>query len=345
MGSISVAIPCYNYARYLPSCLESVLTQEGVELEVLILDDASTDATPDVGRRIAAQDPRVTFRRHERNQGHLATFNEGLDWASGDYTVLISADDLLVPGALRRAAAILDAHPTVGFVYGHPVYLRGDEPLPPARTGDGQAQIWQGAEWIARRCAAATNAISSPEVMVRTSVQQEVGHYSLDIHYAGDLAMWLRLAAHADVAYVRGADQAYYRIHDASMSATRTPFFTDLQERKQAFDSFFAGEGHRVPGAAALHERVNRALAREALWAACRAFDRRRLEVLDPDELASFAAAAYPGARSLKEYWSLQWRSRLGDPWCWWLQPLAFGAVIRKVRNRRWWRHWAEYGV
>src|SRR5947209_17315201 len=103
-NAVSVIVPCYNYAHYLPSCIESIVGQENVEVSVLILDDCSTDDTPTVASKLAT-DSRVEVRRHERNVGHIATYNEGLEWVRADYTVLISADDLLTPGALARAVA------------------------------------------------------------------------------------------------------------------------------------------------------------------------------------------------------------------------------------------------
>ena len=73
---------------------------------------------------------------HATNRGHIATYNEGLlEWADGDYSVLMSADDRLTPGALRRATDLLDAHPGVGFVYGHRAVLQGRR-----ATADGSDQ-------------------------------------------------------------------------------------------------------------------------------------------------------------------------------------------------------------
>src|SRR5436190_991816 len=104
MASVDVFVPCYNYARFLRECVGSVLAQEGVDVRVLILDDSSTDDSEQVGRALAAEDPRIEYRRHEKNRGHIATYNEGVEWIAGDYAMLLSADDMLAPGALARAA-------------------------------------------------------------------------------------------------------------------------------------------------------------------------------------------------------------------------------------------------
>src|SRR5689334_14702632 len=115
MSSVSVVIPCYNYGHYLQECVGSVLAEQPeVDVRVLIIDDASADDSAQVAKQIAADDPRVDVIVHSTNLGHLTTYNEGLlDWANGDYAVLLSADDQLTPGALTRACALLDARPEV----------------------------------------------------------------------------------------------------------------------------------------------------------------------------------------------------------------------------------------
>jgi len=79
------------------------LSQPGVDVRVLIIDDASDDYTPQVGRELAREDWRVEFVRHTTNHPPHRDYNEGLEWATAEYTLLLSADDLLTPGALERA--------------------------------------------------------------------------------------------------------------------------------------------------------------------------------------------------------------------------------------------------
>ena len=306
MSSFSVIIPSYNYARYLPGSVQSVLTQEGVDVEVLVIDDCSSDETGVIGPELAS-DPRVTFRRHEVNRGHIATYNEGLEWASADYLALVSADDLLIPGALRRAAEALDAQRSAGFLYGRSVYFVTNDAIPTARTGQPLPVVWTGRDWVAERCKMATNCISSPEVVVRTSLQHELGGYRTDLPQAGDLEMWLRLAAHADVIYLRHVDQAYYRRHSQSMMRTTTNFdVTDLRQRRYAFDVIFGQYSSRLSGADELHGNAQKALAKEALWRACRAFDRRPFIQEEVDALEEFAIETYSHTRKLPEYRGLE---------------------------------------
>ena len=103
MSTVDVVVPCYNYARFLTRCVESILSQEGPAVRVLVIDDASSDGTAQVAQRLADQDRRVEWRRHLGNQGHIDTYNEGLlRWATASYALLISAADLLAPGPSRE---------------------------------------------------------------------------------------------------------------------------------------------------------------------------------------------------------------------------------------------------
>ena len=110
LRTVDVVIPCYNYGRYLKTSVNSVLSQVGVEVRVLVIDDASSDDSEAIAGKLASAESRVTFRKHAVNKGHIATYNEGLiDWSEADHTVLLSADDMLAPGSLSRAVAIMDA--------------------------------------------------------------------------------------------------------------------------------------------------------------------------------------------------------------------------------------------
>jgi glycosyltransferase involved in cell wall biosynthesis len=343
-SSFSVVVPCYNYAHYLPACVESILSQ-GVRVQVLIIDDCSTDDTPRVGADLA-KDSRVTFIRHEVNQGHIKTYNEGLGLATGDYTALISSDDLLTPGALKRAQAVLDEYPDVGMVYGHSLYFQSNDDLPPVRTGQPRLDIWKGRDWIVERCKTATSCISSPEVVVRTSLQKKLGGYWADLPHTGDLEMWLRFAAHGSVAYLAGVDQAYYRRHAASMQATTfNTSLADLVQRKAAFDAVFDNHGSAIPGAEKLRRQTHRALAKEALWIACWSYDRRRLDRVSVDDLESFAVKTYPNARSLSEYRGLKWRRRIGERWSPILQPFLLSGYVHWFKGQLWWRRRRLRGV
>jgi len=114
---ISIVIPAYNYAEFLPAAIDSVLSQGIADIEILVCDDASTDATPQVALRYAAE-PRLRYQRNPVNLGAVPNINQAMAKARGDYVLLLGADDYLEPGALAQLLATLEQHPDCGFVYG-----------------------------------------------------------------------------------------------------------------------------------------------------------------------------------------------------------------------------------
>jgi len=114
---VSFVVPCYNYSRYLPECLQSILTQNAaVDFEVIVIDDGSTDDTWEIIRGF--DDPRIRPIRHRTNQGHAATVNEGLGQARGDFIARIDPDDRYRPGFLTVTLERFAACPQAGLVYG-----------------------------------------------------------------------------------------------------------------------------------------------------------------------------------------------------------------------------------
>ena len=334
---VSVIVPSYNYGHLLAGCVESVLAQEGVGVRVLIIDDCSPDDTELVARALAERDPRVEFRRHETNQGLIATANEGLAWADGDHVVLLSADDLLLPGALQRAAMTMERHPNVGMVYGPTVFAHPDRPLPSGSTRWRGTDVHAGADWIRMRCRSGYNPISSPEVVVRNSAQRAAGPYDPRCAHASDLNMWLRIAAVADVAYLRGAVQAVYRVHpDSMLRSSQTGPLDDLRERRKAFDAFFETSGARLDDVDELRPLAGRTLARQALWRASRTVDRGLSDgrdALAPGEGMAFALAVCPDARRLREWHGLHLRRRLGAGRSGWFPPFLVTGAAHRLRS------------
>ena len=299
MSRVSVIVPCYNYARFLRQCVESVLSQEGVEVRVLIIDDTSSDNTPEVGAALAAEDSRVEYRRHEQNRGHIATYNEGLEWATGEYTVLLSADDLLTPGSLARATRLMDAHTNVGFVYGANIRLLPDQPMQRPRTEalDCDWQVCNGLEWLEAVCRERNTFIDSPEVVVRTRMYKTLGGYRPELPHTADVEMWLRFAAHGAVGRV-DADQAYYRVHGKNMHQDLAPTaLHSLKHWNAAFNMFFNNYGHRLADCTRLHQLASSSLAIMALEAAYSRRNRRDRAVCG--ELVAFAVQLDPSVRSL----------------------------------------------
>lgn len=305
--SIDVVVPCYRYGHYLRECVRSVLDQEDVSVRVLVIDDASPDKTRAVGAALAAEDSRVTFRRHPANRGHIATYNEGIDWTSADYMLLLSADDYLLPGALKRAMDLMDAHPDVGLCFGEALALQDDGSMRPIKVdvdaSAGSSVVMSGADFV-RLCvqAGSKNVVPTPTAIVRTSLLKLLGGYRADLPHSGDLEMWLRLAAHASVGILK-ADQAVYRRHAGNMSLAyfHDNCLSDLQQRKAAFDAFLQTGRNALPEAGRLYRSLLQFLGHEAVGHASSAFNGNRMEL--SQRLCDFAVSVYPRVRR-----SLAWK-------------------------------------
>lgn len=342
---VSVAVASYNYSRYLDDCLSSVLSQDGVELEVIVVDDASTDDTLEVLAAFAARDPRISVIQHEVNSGHIVTFNDGLQAATGDYVIKLDADDLLAPGALARAAAVMEHHPRVGLVYGQPRHFEGSPPESVAEVASG-CVVWAGRDWLAERCRTARNCISNPEALVRRSLLEEVGYCDARLPHTSDFEMWMRLAAVSDVARVEGAVQGLYRVHQQSMQRTvNSGALHDHGGRRDAFDIVFAGPGSRFPDAGELHDSARERLARQALDYSSHAYDRGRAGSEPIDELVEFALDTWPQATSLPEWRALERRRRVGERYAPLTPPFVARAALRRLQNERRWARWRRHGI
>lgn len=263
-ATVSVVIPCYNYARYLPEATTSVLSQEGVAVDVVIVDDCSTDGSAEVAASLAAADPRIRLLRNAVNRGPVETFNTGLAAATGEFLVRLDADDLLTPGSLARAVCLMRAYPSVGLVYGHPVHFVDGRDRTQARTRPTRWTVWPGPRWVMDRCADGLNVITSAEVCMRMSVVRRVGGQK-PLAHTHDFEMWLRLASVADVGYIHGVDQAWHREHSSSLSARKVDVAVDLQERRLAFQTLFAGPAGQLPWAGQAERAASRALDRHVV--------------------------------------------------------------------------------
>lgn len=343
MARVDVVVPCYNYGHFLSACVESVLAQEGVEVNILVVDDGSVDGSAAVARSLEKRDARVRLIALPTNVGMIPAVNLGIGHTTGEYFVKLDADDLLPPGSLKRSVALLEQYPNVGFVYGRPRHFSGSVPRP--RGGRPRWTIWPGAEWFALRCRLGVNCISQPEAVIRSSAFRAAGGYDARLPHTSDVAMWLRLSTISDVGRINGVDQGYYRVHPNSMQRTvNAGVINDLVGRREAFVGAIALAGDRLLDAAELEATVRRKLAAEALDDACRTYDRDEVNAELERKLIDFAVTTYPAARSLPEWAGLQGRRKRGRQSRWMPRSLL-AATIRRSRYEIAHLRWLRTGV
>ncbi|WP_281270339.1 glycosyltransferase family 2 protein [Geodermatophilus normandii] len=310
---VSVVVPCYNYGRYLEACVDSVLGQPGVDVDVLIIDDASPDGSGLMAESVAAQRPRVRVLHNPVNRGHIATYNIGFSHVDGDYVLLLSADDMLTPGALSRAVRLMEEFPSVGFVYGWSLDVI-DDVLPVARTKTLTWSVWDGKDWLEDNCRRATNVIRSSDAVFRRSLLDRVGGYREDLPHSGDHEWWLRAAQVADVGRLGGVDQLYYRLHGSNMSRTQyASALANLHETRKAFDAALSADvGSDEENLERLRQIAYRALARKALWLAVWEYMSSPDGVDNSPAYREFALSVFPGVAETRWWRALTRREAVG---------------------------------
>lgn len=328
---VTVMVPSYNYASYLTECVESAALQP--EADVVVVDNGSTDESPSIGAALADRHANVRFVRYEHNEGIITSFNRCRDEVRADYALLLCADDMLVPGALRRAVDQMDAHPGVGLVYGTALDfsdssdVRFDELAP----GDGVPLVHDGGAWVERLCRTGLNPIRNPEAMFRSSVFAEVGPYEPDCRYTSDLNLWLRIGACSDVLYLKGPVQALFRQHQTNAGkAFPHNSIAELEQRWVAYERFFAALGDD-PRRARWEALARARLAGEARYSASRVFIGSQPG--EADELIAMADQLDPAGSAERASWGL--RRRLGPSRSRWWPGFQVRPVVHRLRRKR----------
>lgn len=287
MKSIDVVVPNYNYAPYLRNCVESILTQQGVAVRVLIIDNASTDGSVEIARSLATDD-RVELVLRTENLGAHASFNQGIEWACADYFLLLFSDDFLAAGALDRAIGIMENNRTIAFCYGRDLPVSGNEPIPEMAQQPCAPPfvLHSGPEFIERFCRIGVFQIPGSSVIVRTSAQKRAGHYRQSLPHSDDYEIWLRLALQGSVAEI-DCIQIGLRTHDKNRSREFAAHqIGHIHHTLAAAESFFEHEGGAMENSQAMRRLARRGLANRAYWCAISRLFRR-----DPQALKLFQFA------------------------------------------------------
>lgn len=213
---VSVIIPAYNAAAFIRETLESVLAQTHEQLEVIVVDDGSTDSTAQIVRAVAARDPRVVLL-HQANGGVAAARNLAIAHSKGEFVAPIDADDVWFPQKIeKQLQRMQDAGPAVGFVYTSSVSI-DEESLVIGVSPAGQIEGEVLRALVYRNF---TGNASTP--LIRRSCLDEVGGYDSELRAQGgqgceDWDLALRCAAHCRFAVVPDYLVGYRRL-TSSMS-------------------------------------------------------------------------------------------------------------------------------
>ena len=203
---VSIILPTFNRKRYIEGSIRSCLAQTHRNLEVIVVDDTSTDGTQDILARLAAEDPRVKVVT-VKGQGLPRSLNAGLAQSKGDYLTWFSDDDLYEPEAMATMVQVLEAHPEVGLVHCDSIIIGpDDEVIGPHPSGSP--------EQLKSFCSL------SSCILYRRKVYEEVGGYDPDMLFVEDWDHLIRIYKKFPMEHI---ERTMYRkrVHPSSLSAQR----------------------------------------------------------------------------------------------------------------------------
>jgi Glycosyl transferase family 2 len=198
---VSVVIPTFKYARYLPEAIESVLAQDFTDFEVVIGDDASGDGSDAVIARYAALDPRVRGTVHPSNQGMVPNWNWCLSQARGRYVKFVFGDDCLVSAsALGRMVAALDAAPSAVLAASARLVIDGDSRATEVWDDLHRGGLHDGPGLIAACLRKDRNLVGEPSAVL---LRRDAAARGFDpgLRQVVDLEMWFHLLLGGDLVY------------------------------------------------------------------------------------------------------------------------------------------------
>jgi glycosyltransferase involved in cell wall biosynthesis len=242
---VSIVTPSYNQAAYLEDTIRSVLEQDYEPLEYVVVDDGSTDGSVEILRRYEG---RLAAAIRQENAGQVAALNRGFARTGGEYMGYLNSDDMLLPGAVARMVAELEADPRLLLVYGDALYTdeHGRQTgYLPSREFDAAAMV--------RAC---DNHVVQPSTLWRREAWERYGPLNEDGWYFFDFEFFLRFPPER----VRRIAEplSTYRIHSEAKS-TGSAGTRLARDHARLAETFFAGDA--LPEAARPVARQGRASA------------------------------------------------------------------------------------
>jgi glycosyltransferase involved in cell wall biosynthesis len=215
---ISVVIPSFQHAPYVEAAVRSVLAQTYTDIEVIVVDDGSSDGTPDIVASIA--DPRLKLVRLRENRIDHAR-NVGVSMAIGKLIAFQNSDDLWHPGKLAAQIAVLEAEPSVGVVF---TAIEGIDsvgnPLPRLQPFCDGKKRRSANQWLAELVSENRFCVSS--AIMRREVWERVGPFRHSLRQISDMEMWVRCAAVTELFVLPDALTRMRILNDQNLSR-RTP--------------------------------------------------------------------------------------------------------------------------
>ncbi len=192
MPKVSVIIPTYNRLPMLKEAVDSVLAQDVEDMELIVVDDGSTDGTADEIKRYGG---RVKLFQHAVNKGVSAARNKGILHARGKYIAFLDSDDLWVKGKLKIQVTFLDDNPHYPLCYTDEIWIRKGKRVNP------MLKHAKYSGWIFEKCLPLC-IISPSSVMIKRTLFSRVGLFDEALPVCEDYDFWLRISARFPIFFI-----------------------------------------------------------------------------------------------------------------------------------------------
>jgi glycosyltransferase involved in cell wall biosynthesis len=231
---VSVIIPTYNYAQYLPDAIDSVLNQTYKDFEIIVVDDGSTDNTSDVILQYLSN-PCLRYIRKE-NGGQASAKNRGIIESKGEFIAFLDADDIWFSNKLELQLQLFGKNPHTGVVYSRRIYI--DPSGKPLRTN--QPKLHRGS--ILNKLYV-TNFVCFSSSIVRRVCFQRLGLFDEKLRFSEDYDFWIRVASSYRFEFV-DLPLIYYRTGHSSTSADKDKVYDTVLEIMRRYAS---QSNYRIP--------------------------------------------------------------------------------------------------
>lgn len=208
----SVVIPAYNREKLVGPTIDSVLAQTFTDYEIIVVDDGSTDGTPEVLRSYVTKIRAV----RQANQGPEVARDRGITMATGEYVALLDSDDLLWPHALETYDRIIRACHSPGLILGATTYFEDGQTPQPNGDGTGDIEIFQYRDYLAKDVAVG---LYGSNVVAKKSIFEQAGglRQSTPTTFHMDmLDTMLRIGVYGPCVVVKGPATIAYRVHQTN---------------------------------------------------------------------------------------------------------------------------------
>jgi len=235
MPVISVLLSVFNNEQYIHESICSVLCQTFGDFELIIIDDASTDRTPEI--LASFDDPRIRIHKNSSNLGLTRSLNIGLELCKGKYIARVDSDDISHPDRFARQVDFFENHPNIGVLGTNYERITSDG----THTGMvcTHRSDWELVHWLLNF----ENPISHPTVCMRTNLIKQVGGYDEDFRFTQDYDLWGRLAK---ITFMANLPETllYYRSGHENQISTTNPHSQKGYELKirQRIVSYLTGQ-------------------------------------------------------------------------------------------------------